>query len=149
MKKTNRSQQKKSNDAQRGKQIVFSSLFGSLIGLIIFICLVLSFSAVCLFFDNPHIFILPLSFFSLYASAFFAGFAAVKKNGSCDALFCGSISGAILAFAYIIIFAIIAFFIPESSSSPISFLWRALVIPASVFGGYIASATHTKKRRRF
>ena len=149
MKKNFAPHHKKSADSAKGKKIILSSVFGCVVGILIFLGLLMSFSAICLAFDDPHILIYPLSFFILYSSAFFTGFAAVKKNGSCDALLCGCTSGAVLTLAYIIIFAAISTFIPNSSSQTISFLWRALVIPASVLGGYVASSTHMKKSRRF
>ena len=149
MKKQDKLHNFKSTDGRSGKKLILSSFFGTLVGTAVFLCLMLTFSAICLSLDNPHIFIYPLAFFSLYTSSFFAGFGAVKKNGSCDALLCGSISGVALMLIYIIIFAIISYFIPNTSSSTISFLWRALIIPASILGGYIATATHTKRSRRF
>lgn len=147
MKKATRSH----GDKSKGKQILFSSLFGMGVGILCMIALIIAFSAVCMMLPDPHPFILPLCFFLLYASAFAAGFAGVKRNKGSDALLCGSLCGVMLMAILWLAFTLLDIPLGTDSVGALSFIPKLIMIPFSLAGAFLGlkgSEGGSKKARR-
>ena len=139
------------NASSRGG-ILFCVALGSLSTIIILFVLLALFSCVTVNMKNPHAYLTALSFFAVYASAFFGGFIATKKNSGRDALTCGSLTGVASAIILCLLFlAIGAIF--KTQSSPLSWLFRALTVVFSLIGALLATKKKStpkniRKRRR-
>lgn len=142
---------KKGSSTNNGaKNLLFSSLFGAVAGILLFVLLVSAFSLVCMIPDNPHPFILPLCFLALYSSAFFAGFISSKRSSS-KTLLCAALCGTILMLLIWMLSASLGLAFGIKNPSSITFIYRLLIIPTSCLGALIevsSSAKKTKKRRR-
>ena len=146
----NKAHERKSASSRGG--ILFCVALGSLSTIIILFVLLALFSCVTVNMKNPHAYLTALSFFAVYASAFFGGFIATKKNSGRDALTCGSLTGVASAIILCLLFlAIGAIF--KTQSSPLSWLFRALTVVFSLIGALLATKKKStpkniRKRRR-
>lgn len=129
------------------KALIINSLFGTLVGLLSLVLCIILMSTVCLLPDNPHIFIIPLCFFSMYSSAFFGGFAAVKRNRG-GALLCGALCGAALLIAVWLISACIGLGFGISSSGTGAMIYRLIILPVSCVGSLFGNSSSGKKARK-
>lgn len=124
-----------------------SSLFGSLIGLVTAFVLLLGGTAIAMRASDPDAMISPLSLFALYASAFFGGFFALRKNRS-SALVCGSLSGAFL----LLFFLVLSFFLRANSEthfpSLVAWLLRIAMLPISAAGGFLGMSQKAKRHKK-
>ena len=121
---------------------LFCVVLGGISTLIITFLILALFSCIVVNMKNPHAYLTALSFFALYASAFFGGFIATKKNGGRDALVCGSLSGLLSTMLLCLLFlAVGADF--DTQSTLLSWFFRFLAIVFSTLGGLLA----TKKRK--
>ncbi len=127
--------------------ILISSAYGLLCATVILILLLAIFSAVGLATENPHSLLTPISFFSIYTASFFGGFIAIKKNKGADALLCGLICG-IFTFLFLSLIFFIIGIILKSQSASLTWLFRALIIPASILGSLLGSAKKNKLPKR-
>lgn len=121
--------------------------FGSLASIIILFALLVIFSALALIPKNPHPLLAPLSFFSLYSSAFFGGFLSVKKSKGRDSLLCGLLNGILTAILFSLLFGVVGF-LTDAKGTPLSWLFRALIIPASILGALLGKRTKAKRKKR-
>jgi putative membrane protein (TIGR04086 family) len=130
--------------------ILISAVFGLCISAIIMLALFMLFSIIGLANENPHSLLSPISFFTIYASAFFGGFSAIKKNKGRDCLFCGALCGILIALTYSLIFGImgLAFNI---DNAPISWVYRIIIIPIAFLGSVTGISKQHKqpKKRKF
>ena len=127
--------------------ILISSAYGLLCATVILILLLAIFSAVGLATENPHSLLTPISFFSIYTASFFGGFIAIKKNKGADALLCGLVCG-IFTFLFLSLIFFIIGIILKSQSASLTWLFRALIIPASILGSLLGSAKKNKMPKR-
>ena len=131
--------------------ILISSLFGAFSSMAILLALLMLFSLIGQLSENPHSLLSPFSFFSIYTSSFLGGFISVKKNKERDSLLCGLICGILIAILFSLIFLIFGL-IFDVKSTPISWLFRAFTLLASIIGALLSSASKRKapkrKRRR-
>ena len=127
--------------------ILISSAYGLLCATVILILLLTAFSAIGLATENPHSLLTPISFFSIYTASFFGGFIAIKKNKGADALLCGLICG-IFTFLFLSLIFFIIGIILKSQSASLTWLFRALIIPASILGSLLGSAKKNKMPKR-
>ena len=136
------------SDKGKGKQILISTIFGICVGIACMLGFLMIFSAICMMIPNPHPFIAPLCLFSVYASAFFSGFAGVKRNGGKEALICGALCGA----AYMIIlwlsFAIIQGLFGERSTNTASLIIKLCILPSAILGAFSGLKTRNNNRRK-
>ena len=130
--------------------ILISSAFGLFISIITALSLFVIFSLIGLANENPHSLLSPVSFFTIYASAFFGGFSAIKKNKGRDCLLCGALCGIFISLTYSLVFGIIGF-ICNIDNAPISWVYRIIIIPITFFGSLIGIPKHHKqpKKRKF
>ena len=124
-----------------------SIAFGAGIGLLCFFALIFIFSAVCLALDDPHSPTLTLGIIAIYISALFSGFAAVRFNHRKETIVCGAISGALLALILCLILLLAPKAEPTGSALG-TFICRALIIPAAIFGAFLGSREKKAKRRK-
>ena len=143
--KKKKSANKKSKTIFEGGALLCSS-FGSLSSLAILTVLLMIFAGVCLSLDNAHTALTPFALFSLYTSAFFGGFVAVKKNKGRDALLCSSLCGVFTTLIFCLVFWIVGL-IFNIKSDMLSWVFRALCILASILGGFLG-INHSKKSKR-
>jgi putative membrane protein (TIGR04086 family) len=143
MKKT----QKSKSSPPFAKKIMISSLFGMLAGISSLFAMLLIFSAICMMLRDPHPLILPLCFFSIYASAFLSGFFAVKRNGGKEALWCGILCGAMFITLLWIASFIIDMFVGASQPQATGIVCKLLCLPATVVGAFGGLAKNSKKGR--
>ena len=132
------------------KSLTFCIILGVCCTVIILFALLALFSCVALAADNPHKYLSLLSFFAIYTSAFFGGFIATKKNGGRDALLCGGLTGVASTLLLCLLFFMIGALLGDQST-PLSWLFRALSVVASLLGGLLGSKrkrTQRKARRR-
>ena len=130
--------------------ILISVVFGLCASIIIFIAMMMIFSIVGSATENPHSLLTPISFFCIYTASFFGGFIASKKNKGRESLLCGAVCGTVIALAYSLIFGIVGI-VCNIDSTPISWVYRGLMIACSILGSVIGvSRTHKKpiKRKR-
>ena len=130
--------------------ILISSALGLCGAFIALLALLTIFSLIGLATSNPHSLISPASLATLYLSAFLGGFIAIKKNKGHDPLLCGLICGVIITACYLGVFFILGFVL-RSDSAPISWLYRALLIPSSVLGSLLGASKKrsiSKKRKK-
>jgi putative membrane protein (TIGR04086 family) len=127
------------------RALLFSSLIGAAVGIGALLILVLTLSAVCLCFDEPHGLVTPLCFFCVLSSAFFAGFTAQKRL-RCKALLGGAMCGIMLALALWIFSALLRIGFDTAHGS--SYLLKILVIPLSCVGSAIGTSSLQKRRGR-
>ena len=144
---------KRTNEKKRSYKsgILTSSAFGAFSSMAILLALLMLFSLIGQLSESPHSLLTPFSFFSIYTSSFFGGFISVKKNKGRDPLLCGLICGILIAILFSLIFLIFGL-IFDVKSTPISWLFRAFTLLASIIGALISSASKRKapkrKRRR-
>ena len=124
-----------------------SAVFGTCCSAAIMLALLILFSLVGLASDNPHSLITPFSFFAIYASSFFGGFASVKKNKCSDALLCGLICGCLVFLLFSTVFWIFGLII-NVKSTPISWLFRAIMILSTLVGAILSALTASKAPRK-
>ena len=140
--------QKNKSPIGLGKSMAVNSLCGALLGIASFFAMLLLFCAMGMALPDPHPFILPLCFFSVYSASFLCGLFAVKKNGGKDALLCGLLSGA----SFIILLWAIVFLINSFSSSATlqapNFIWKLLSIPITMLGAFAGLKNTGKKPRK-
>ena len=105
------------------------------------------FAGVCLSLDNAHTALTPFALFSLYTSAFFGGFVAVKKNKGRDALLCSSLCGVFTTIMFCLVFWIVGL-IFDIKSDMLSWVFRALCIISSIIGGFIGRGSPKKPKRK-
>ena len=127
--------------------ILLSCAFGLCGAILILLALLAIFSLVGLASDDPHSLLLPISFFSIYTASFFGGFIAIKKNKGRDALLCGALCGILIALSYSLIFGIIGIILDIDGTSA-SWLYRPLMIPASLIGSIVGIGNAHKKPNR-
>ena len=127
--------------------ILLSCAFGLCGAILILLTLLAIFSLVGLASDDPHSLLLPISFFSIYTASFFGGFIAIKKNKGRDALFCGALCGILIALSYSLIFGLIGIILDIDGTSA-SWLYRLLMIPASLIGSIVGIGNAHKKPKR-
>ena len=127
--------------------ILLSCAFGLCGAILILLALLAIFSLVGLAAEDPHSLLLPISFFSIYAASFFGGFIAIKKNKGHDCLLCGLICGLLTALSYSLIFGLLGIILDIDSTS-ISWLYRLLMIPASLIGSIVGIGNAHKKPKR-
>ena len=150
MKKGKTSDIKFSKSINKGKKLIISSLLGCAVGILSMILLMLALSGVCTSLDDPHGIVAPLCFICIYLSAFCGGFAAVKKNGSCDALVCGSLCGTIFMLVIWMLFTAVGISMSVTESHSLTFLWKLLCIPSSILGSFFGlGSRNSKKRSKF
>lgn len=139
--------EKRSASARRG--VLFCIILGTALGILIFLAMLTLFSCILLATDNPHNYPFPLSLFSIYASAFFGGFIAVKRNGGRDALLCGALTGIAFTLVLCLIFLIIGAILKVDGSAS-SWLFRSFSVIGAVIGGLVAIKFKgaPKKRRK-
>jgi putative membrane protein (TIGR04086 family) len=144
---------KKKKSANKKSKIIFEggallcSALGSLSSLAILTVLLMIFAGVCLALDNAHTALTPFALFSLYTSAFFGGFVAVKKNKGRDALLCSSLCGVFTTLIFCLVFWIVGL-IFDIKSDMLSWLLRALCIISSIIGGFIGRGSPKKPKRK-
>lgn len=140
----------KISDKGQGRKLLSSSLFGICIGFICMLALLIIFSAICLAIPNPHPLIFPLCLFSIYSSAFFSGFSAVKRNGGRDALLCGSLTGVAYMMIFWLVFATTKFMLKEEGAATLSFILKLLLIPTALAGAFsgLKGNTPVKPKRK-
>lgn len=131
----------KKHKANRG--ILISTIFGLCVSMLILLILLMIFSLIGLATENPHALLSPLSFFSIYTSAFFGGFTAIKKNKGHDPCICGILCGIIIMITFSLIFGIVGI-ICNVDSTPISWVYRVLMLPSTLIGSIIGL---TKKNK--
>lgn len=144
---TSHTQQK----ASMGKQLLVSSAFGTLTGICVFALLLAAFSALCVLFPNPHPFVTPLCFLSVYGAAFFGGFTAVKRNGSRDALLCGGLCGVMLMALFWLAFTMIGYIFAIPNDGSASLICKLIILPVTVIGSFLGASSHStspKHRRK-
>ncbi len=149
MKKSKNADFSHTGSSSRGKNLLFSTLFGTVTGVLSFVILILLFGGICLMTQNPHGLLLPLGFCAVYMSAAIGGFASVKRNKNCDILPIGAMCGAV----YMLLLwgglaAVRAFFSIEASPSLSSFILKLAVILASISGSFVAGAVRPSKPKR-
>ncbi len=144
--KKKKSANKKSKSIFEGGALICSAV-GSLSSLAILTVLLMIFAGVCLSLDNAHTALTPFALFSLYTSAFFGGFVAVKKNKGRDALLCSSLCGVFTTLIFCLIFWIVGL-IFDIKSDMLSWLLRALCIISSIIGGFIGRGSPKKPKRK-
>lgn len=137
---------KKSKSIFEGGALLCSAL-GSLSSFAILTVLLMIFAGVCLSLDNAHTALTPFALFSLYTSAFFGGFVAVKKNKGRDALLCSSLCGVFTTLIFCLVFWIVGL-IFDIKSDMLSWVFRALCILASILGGFIGRGSPKKPKRK-
>lgn len=138
---------KKIKNKSSANGIISSVSFGAIISAALLFSLLLIFSALSLALERPHVIFKPLAFFSIYTSAFFGGFLSVKKNKGRDSLLCGLFCGIVTAILLSLLFGIIAL-ASDAETTPISWLYRALIIPASMLGALIGAKSKPRRKRR-
>lgn len=124
------------SDKSKGKELLFSTVFGTCTGLICMLGFLMIFSAICMMLPNPHPLISALCFFSIYASSFFSGFAAVKRNGGKDALICGALCGVAYILILWLLFAIIQAVFGEKNDNTTSLIIKLCILPATLLGAF-------------
>ena len=125
-----------------------ASAFGAGMAFALLLALLATFSIIGLAAENPHSLLSPISFFSIYASAFLGGFIAIKKNKGRDTLLCGALCGVLTMLAYSVALWV-AGIILDAESTPISWLYRAIIIVCAILGSIIGvNKTHKKSIRR-
>lgn len=150
MKKAGTKHFSKNSEKIKGKKLLLSSVFGALMGMGVLLLMLLIFSGICIFIDNPHKLILPLCFFAIYSSAFFTGLFSLVRNGSSDALLCGALGGTIFMISVWAIISLICYMLPPDNSSALSFIWKPVIIPVSIIGAFTGlSSKGTKTKRKF
>ena len=147
MKKSRKADISHSKDISRGKQLLLSSALGALIGGGSLLILLLIMSAICLLVDSPHALVTPMCFVAIYLASFIAGFFAVKRNDSSDALICGSLCGTILALAIWVIFGIAGKILGASSPFVLSLIWKLIIVLFSILGAFIGLKSRKKKKK--
>lgn len=138
---------KKIKNKASASGIISSVSFGVIMSVALLLSLLLVFSALALTLEKPHVILTPLAFFSIYTSAFFGGFLSAKRSKGRDSLLCGIICGIISAILLSLLFGIISLAL-NTESAPISWLYRALIIPASILGALIGAKSKPRKKRR-
>lgn len=138
----------KKNTSKSG--LLISSVFGVFGSVIILLMILVIFSFVGLAISEPHTLLSPVAFSALYLSAFFGGFIAIKKNKGRDALLCGLVCGCFITVLYLLLFWI-AGLIFDTDSTMLSWIFRILILPASVLGSFLGTIKDKKipaKRKR-
>ena len=148
MKKSKAKHFSTNNEGVKAKKLLLSSIFGSAIGTLIFIIILMIFSAISMMISSPHSLLLPLSFFSVYSSAFLAGLISLKRNDSSDALLCGCICGALFMLVLWGMLSIVGYALPSAKSASMPFMLKILIIPSSVLGAFAGMTTPAKKAKR-
>ena len=141
---------KRANEKKRTSKngALLSSVFGMGIAVAALLALLSIFSIIGLASEKPHSLLSPISFFSIYASAFLGGFVAIKKNKERDALLCGALCGVFIMLAYSVTFWLVGIIL-NADSTPISWLYRAIIIVCALLGAIIGvNKTHKKSIRR-
>lgn len=133
--------------SKTGNTLLKSSVFGAVVSLCALVIMILLSSALCLLFDDPHRFVVPLCFFSLYTSSFIGGLASVKRNGS-GALLCGALTGALLMIVFWVIFAATDAVWQSNTSGILPFILKLSVIPVSVIGALIGTGSGKPRHKR-
>ena len=138
------------SDKSKGKQMLISTVFGVCIGIVCMLGFLMIFSAICMMMPNPHPLIAPLCLFSVYASAFFSGFAGVKRNGGKEALICGALCGVAYMLILWLSFAIIQGLFGERSTNTASLIIKLCIPPAALLGSFsgLKGKTTRKTKRK-
>lgn len=124
-----------------------NALFGSFVGLLCALILLLAGAAIAIKSDDPDAVISPISLFALYASAFFGGFLALRKNRS-SALLCGSLCGVFLLIFFLVLSFFLRGYTDSHFSSAIAWLLRIAMLPVSAAGGFLGMSQKRKKSKR-
>ena len=135
------------DNSSRAKSLILNSLFGTFVGILIFISFIIIISFVCLIPENPHLFITPLCFFSMYSSAFFGGFSAVKRNHG-GALPCGALCGTALLITVWLASACLGLGFGIKSSGTGALIYRIIIIPVACVGSLLGNNSSGKKSRK-
>lgn len=140
---------KRGNEKKRSLKggALTSSLFGTVGGIAVLLLIISIFSAISLFFENPHAYVSPLSYFAIYGAAFLGGFIAVKKNCGRDALLCGLLCGIFSAVSLSLIFLIVGLVL-KSESTAATWIFRALTIIFPILGALLGMKRRAKPKKR-
>ncbi len=133
-----------------GTSFLTNILKGSLFEAVFGVLLILILCAVIYRSSDPDKLIIPVSLAALYLTAVFGGFIITMINRKA-ALICGAISGGLLLVATFLLSFATAPFPYEAYSGTTGVMLRFAIIPASLFGAYLASkaiGSHSKKRAR-
>ncbi len=147
MKRSKKFEASSSKTSTTGKQIIISSAIGSAIGVGVFLIFALVSCAICMGLSRPLSLVAPFCFFCVYAASFTSGFAAVKINRGSDALLCGSLCGAMLMLLCWGVFSLLGVFFSVTDASALSIIWKLLIIPCSVMGGFLGLGQSGKKTK--
>ena len=127
--------------------ILISASFGLCAAIIILLVLLIIFSLVGLATEKPHSLLSPVSFFAIYCSSFFGGFAAIKKNKGRDALLCGLSCGCFIAITFSILLWLAGFLL-DAQSTPMSWLFRALTVVFAIIGSLLGTTKSSKPKKK-
>lgn len=139
----------KAHTVSKSKQLIMNTLFGAGVGMVSMLGCLALFSVICAAIPDPHPLVTPLCFFAIYASAFFAGLAAVKRNGGRDALIYGSLCGVVYMLIIWLAFAALGKAFGVESKQTSAFIWKLCMLPAAVVGGFSGlKGNRPKKAKR-
>ena len=126
--------------------LVRACLFGVGGGCVCLLALLLIFSFICTFSDDPDRLFAPLGLLCAALSYACVGFIASKKHA--PALVSSLLSGAVFGAATFIISLFLDKNLSAQFSLPISLLVRVLLLGASALGGVLATNLSARARRR-
>ncbi len=132
--------QKRKNRAEEDKGIISavkSSFIGTGIALVVALLLCLSAAGAAYSGDDPNSLTGAFGLVSLYISAFVAGFAAVKINGS-EALICGTFSGCLLSLVLVVISLFFGNEYSTGYSVPLMLVLRMAAVLMALLGAFAA-----------
>ena len=135
-------------DFSKGTKLAMSVAFGLGGGLMSLAALLLVFSVLCIMTKDPHAIMTPLSFAAIYLSAFIVGILCAKRNGSSYILVCGVLGGICFALLLRGIFFLLGIAGFVSAGDQNTFIWRMMIIPASMLGSLCSLKHSTPKRRK-
>ena len=96
MKKGNRTKRiSQCHGASCGGAMLHACAFGTVIGIVAMLILILCLTSICMCLDYPHRLVTPFCIFAVLSSAFLSGSVAQKRLGR-KALLSGAISGIML-----------------------------------------------------
>jgi len=147
MKKSNAKRFSTNSEGIKAKKLVISAIFGSALGILVFLLMLILFAAMAMLISSPHKFLIPFGFFSVYSSAFFAGLFALKRNGSSNALICGGLCGVFFLLVLWGMLTLVSCALPSDSAS-MPFVLKLLTVPASVIGAFAGMTRGGKKTKK-
>jgi putative membrane protein (TIGR04086 family) len=136
MKDLKKNHKKRSADIGGKKAFVISSIIGVLSSFISMIFMTLAMAGICMTFDDPHKFIVPLCMFVIYSSSVIGGLIAARISKE-KSILCSALSGLLFTLAVWMIFTVLDIYTQNKADGIISFAIKLSLTPASMLGGIL------------